>query len=246
MLFSYNWLKEYLVKLPEPKALAEALTMSGTEVESVKPVGAGLTNVITAQILSCEKHPNADKLQLCSVKTDAAEFSIVCGARNMKAGDKVALALPGAELPGGVKIKKSKIRGVESGGMMCSEVELGIKDTSSGIMILPEDTPLGVEVAKALGLDDFLLEVSVTPNRPDLLSVRGLAREIAAVTGAVFKDKTFTVEETGAPVDDMVTVSIENGGQDLYGRRDRRPCRRHGDRKHRKRRPVQKVHRARY
>ncbi|MBI5469490.1 MAG: phenylalanine--tRNA ligase subunit beta [Deltaproteobacteria bacterium] len=217
MLFSYNWLKEYLDRLPEPKVLADALTMSGTEVESVTPTGARLTNVVTAQVLSCDKHPNADKLQLCSVKTDTEEFSIVCGAKNMLPGDKVVLALAGAELPGGIKIKRSKIRGVESQGMMCSEVELGIKDTSNGIMILPEDTPLGKDITGVLGLDDFMMEVGITPNRADLLSVRGLSREVAAVTGATFRDKSVKVEETGGPVDEIVTVSIETGA----------PCRRY-------------------
>lgn len=210
MLFSYNWLKEYLDRIPEPKALADSLTMSGTEVESVTPAGARLSNVVTAQVLSCEKHPNADKLKLCSVRTDSEEYSIVCGASNMKPGDKVVLALSGAELPGGVKIKKSKIRGIESQGMMCSEVELGIKDTSNGIMILSQETPLGKDITDWLGLDDFMMEVGVTPNRADLLSVRGLAREISAVTGAAFKDKIVKVEEPGEPVERFVQVSIEN------------------------------------
>jgi len=209
MLVSYNWLKEYLDKLPEPKDLAEALTMSGTEVEGIERSGAALTNVVTARVLSCEKHPNADKLQLCSVETDTEKYQIVCGARNMKPGDKVVLALAGAQLPGGIKIKRSKIRGVESQGMMCSEVELGIKDTSNGIMILSEDTPLGKDVTKLLGLDDTLMEVSITPNRADLLSIRGLAREISAVTAEPIKTKTFSVEESGATVADIVTVSIE-------------------------------------
>lgn len=209
MLVSYNWLKEYLDRLPEPKALADALTMSGTEVESVKPAGARVTNVVTAEVLSCEKHPNADKLKLCSVETGTGKLSIVCGAKNMRPGDKVVLALEGAELPGGIKIKRSKIRGIESQGMMCSEVELGIKDTSNGIMILPEDTPLGRDITGILGLDDFMLEVSITPNRADLLCVRGLAREVAAVTGATFTDKPVAVEETGGPVDEIITVSIE-------------------------------------
>jgi len=207
MLFSYNWLKEYLEGAPAPDELSDRLTMSGTEIESVTRTGAAFTNVITAQIISCEKHPNADKLSYCKVRTDKEELAIVCGAKNMKAGDKVALAVNGAELPGGLKIKKSKIRGVESQGMMCSEVELGLKDTSSGLMILPPDTPLGVDYSAILG-SDYMMEAGITPNRGDILSIRGLAREAAAVTGARFIDKSFTVEEGGGPVEKAATVSV--------------------------------------
>src|SRR4030065_1028988 len=128
-----------------PSELAERLTMPGTEIESVTKTGANFTGVVTAQVITVDKHPNADKLSVCRVKTDKDEFGIVCGARNMKPGDKVALALIGAELPGGFMIKRSKIRGVESEGMMCSEVELGLKDTSDGILILSQSTPLGVD-----------------------------------------------------------------------------------------------------
>ncbi|MBW7956969.1 MAG: phenylalanine--tRNA ligase subunit beta [Deltaproteobacteria bacterium] len=219
MLFSYNWLKEYLEGAPPARELAERLTMTGTEIESVTEIGAGFTNVVTAQVLECEKHPNADKLSLCKVRTDKEELSIVCGAKNMKPGDKVALALPGAELPGGFKIKKSKIRGVESQGMMCSEVELGLKDTSEGIMILPEDAPLGVDFRTILGAD-FMMEAGITPNRADLLSIRGMAREAAAVTGAAFKDKEFKVDEAGRPIGECASVSIEKDA----------PCRRYAAR----------------
>ncbi|MBE7414300.1 MAG: phenylalanine--tRNA ligase subunit beta [Deltaproteobacteria bacterium] len=219
MLFSYNWLKEYLEGAPPARELAERLTMTGTEIESVAETGGGFTNVITAQVVECEKHPNADKLSLCKVRTGKEELAIVCGAKNMKPGDKVALALPGAELPGGFKIKKSKIRGVESQGMMCSEVELGLKDTSEGIMILPEDAPLGVDFRTILGAD-FMMEAGITPNRADLLSIRGMAREAAAVTQAVFKEKEFKVDEAGRPIAECATVSIEKGA----------PCRRYAAR----------------
>ncbi|MBI5492240.1 MAG: phenylalanine--tRNA ligase subunit beta [Deltaproteobacteria bacterium] len=204
-------------KLPSPKELADALTMAGVEVESITRTGAELNNVITARILSCAPHPNADRLQLCEVATDSQKYSIVCGARNMKAGDRVALALPGAKLPNGVIIKKSKIRGVESEGMMCSEVEMGIKETSEGIMILPEDTPLGADINKVLGPPDFLLEVGITPNRADLLSIRGLAREISAVLGLGFKDKSIEPVEGETDAADIASVNIEVGA----------PCRRY-------------------
>jgi phenylalanyl-tRNA synthetase beta chain len=141
VLYSYNWLKEYTDTALSAEELAERLTMSGIEVEAVTPAPTAIKGVVTAEILTIEKHPAADKLTVCEVKTDGESHTIVCGAKNMRAGDKVALALPGAELKGGVKIKKTKIRGVTSGGMMCSEVELGLAESSEGIMILPGDTP---------------------------------------------------------------------------------------------------------
>lgn len=216
MLFSYNWLREYLEGAPTPSELAEKFTMSGTEIESVTKTGANFTGVVTAQVVTVDKHPNADKLSFCRVRTDKSEFAIVCGAKNMKPGDKVALALTGAELPGDFKIKRSKIRGVESEGMMCSEVELGLKDTSDGIMILPPDTPLGVDFSSLIG-SDFIFEAGVTPNRADLLSIKGMAREAAAITGAVFHDKDFPVDEGEAAVTGFASVEIAPGA----------PCRRY-------------------
>jgi phenylalanyl-tRNA synthetase beta chain len=210
MLFSYNWLKEYLEGVCSPSELAERFTMTGTEIESVTKTGANFTGVVTAQVMTIDKHPNADKLSFCKVKTDKEEFSIVCGARNMKPGDKVALALIGAELPGDFKIKRSKIRGVESEGMMCSEVELGLKDTSEGILILPPDTPLGVDYSALVG-SDCMFEAGVTPNRADLLSIKGMAREAAAITGAVFHDKDFPVDEGEANVAGFASVEIAPG-----------------------------------
>ena len=166
--------------------LTDKLTMAGVEVEAASDLSGGIDGVITAEILEVGSHPNADKLSLCTVKSMDSTYTIVCGAKNMKAGDRVALALHGAMLPGGIKLKKSKIRGVASEGMMCSEVELGLANTSDGIMILPKDTELGVDIKDALGLNDHALEVCITPNRADCLSIRGLAREISAVTGAKF------------------------------------------------------------
>lgn len=211
MRVSYNWLKEYVDRLPEPNVLGEMLTMSGTEVESITSLAPAISGVITAQVFRVAKHPNADRLTLCEVNTGSDTLSIVCGATHMKPGDKVALALIGAELPGGFKIKASKIRGVESQGMMCSEVELGLKDASDGIMILPEDTPLGVDLKEALGLNDYMFALGVTPNRADLLSVKGVAREIRALTGEPLKDKSispYETGETGEAIKSLVTVSV--------------------------------------
>jgi phenylalanyl-tRNA synthetase beta chain len=206
VLFSYKWLKEYVDIDIAPRELAERLTMAGIEVEGVTGATGGVKGVLTAEVLTIRKHPDADRLTLCEVSTDAATYSIVCGAKNMKEGDKVALALPGTLLAGGVKIKKSKIRGVVSNGMMCSGVELGLTDTSEGIMILDEDTPLGVDINELLALDDTLFEVAILPNRPDILSTRGLAREISAVTGSRFTLKAVGGLEGGTLA---VPVTIE-------------------------------------
>jgi len=217
MLISYEWLREYIgdpSALPPPAALAEALTMSGTEVEGLS-TPARLEGVVTAEILSIGPHPNADRLSLCEVSTGDETLAIVCGAKNIKAGDKVALALVGARLPNPddpegrpFKIKKSKIRGVYSHGMICSEVELGIKDTSEGVMILAPETQPGRDINDALGLGETMMEACITPNRADLLSIRGMAREAAAVTGAVFKDRDVKVEEGNTDVASLVSVEI--------------------------------------
>ncbi|MBI3754949.1 MAG: phenylalanine--tRNA ligase subunit beta, partial [Deltaproteobacteria bacterium] len=189
MKISYNWLKQYIKALPPPAKLAEKLTMAGLEVEGIEALDKGIKGVVVAQILSVEKHPNADRLLFCKVKTDKGIHSIVCGARNMKAGDKVALALPGAMLPKGIKIEKTKIRGVESEGMMCSESELGLPPLQGGggIMILSQDLPIGKDFTETMGLNDYILNINVTPNRPDCLSILGIAREISAITKKMLK-----------------------------------------------------------
>ena len=197
MKLSYNWLKEYIRALPSPDKLAERLTMAGLEVEGIEAPGKDIKGVVIAQILSVEKHPNADRLSFCKVKTDKGIHSIVCGARNMKAGDKVALALHGTTLPRGIKIEKTKIRGVESEGMMCSESELGLKDASEGIMILPQDLPVGKDFTEAMGLNDIILNINVTPNRPDCLSILGIAREVAAITRCKMHEVRWKRSEVG-------------------------------------------------
>ncbi|MBI5238630.1 MAG: phenylalanine--tRNA ligase subunit beta [Deltaproteobacteria bacterium] len=210
MLFSYNWLKEYIDDIPLPLVLAERLTMAGIEVERITDTSNGVKGVITAVVLRVGDHPNADRLKLCEVSTGSDTFNIVCGAGNMKPGDKVALALCGAELPGGVRIKKSKIRGVESEGMLCSEPELGLKETSKGIMILPEDTVINIDFNEALGMNDFILDINITPNRPDLLSIKGLAREVSALYGSLLKVRETRVEESGQAVDGIINIAIES------------------------------------
>jgi phenylalanyl-tRNA synthetase beta chain len=180
MLASYNWIREFVDLKVSAEDLAEKLTMAGLEVEAVKKLGQGLEGVKTAKILKIAKHPNADRLSLCEVQCGKEVVSLVCGASNMKEGDKVVLAKPGTRLPNGLQIKVSTIRGVESNGMLCSETELGLAEKSEGIMILPRDIPDGKPLLEVLPLGDNLFEINVTPNRGDCLSMQGLAREVAA------------------------------------------------------------------
>src|SRR5512133_122502 len=184
MKVSYNWLKEFVAFEQDPAELSHLLTMLGLEVEGVETTGEGLDEVVVAIVEERAQHPNADKLSLCRVNNGKETLSIVCGAQNFQSGDKVALAQIGAVLPGDFKIKRSKIRGEESCGMLCSEKELGLADESAGIMVLPSGiAALGAPVFEALGLKDTLLEIGLTPNRADCLSVAGIARESAAKLG---------------------------------------------------------------
>ncbi len=208
MKILYSWLKEFVDTRLSPAGVQEALTMAGVEVSSCRFLGDGLGNVVTAKILDQGRHPNADKLSLCRVSDGASEYGIVCGAPNMKPGDVVALAKIGAKLPNGMEIKKAKIRGQSSEGMLCSEQELGLSEESAGILILPPDTPLGRPLAAAIGLDDWLLEVEITPNRGDCLSVLGVAREVAAITGERVALPDATVAESGPPASTLASVAV--------------------------------------
>jgi len=184
MRVPYGWVREFVEGLPEVEEVAERLTMSGLEVESVtRPDPRLVDGLVVARIVEMGKHPNADRLTLCRVNDGSEIVSIVCGATNHKAGDTVVLARPGTVLPDGRKITRSKIRGEESRGMLCSASEIGLGDDQGGIIILDASISPGQSAARILGIDDPVLEISVTPNRGDCLSVRGLAREIAAVCG---------------------------------------------------------------
>ncbi|MFZ2957557.1 MAG: phenylalanine--tRNA ligase subunit beta [Candidatus Ozemobacteraceae bacterium] len=177
-----SWLRDYIDIQMSPEKIAESLNMAGIEVEAVHQLGKDIKGVVTGKILTREKHPNADKLSLCTVDTgDVASLIIVCGADNMKPGDIVPVAKLGASLPGGIEIRRAKIRGVESFGMMCSKRELGLSEDHTGLYILPPDTPIGVDALKLLGLDDTVFEISITPNRGDALSHLGIARELSAI-----------------------------------------------------------------
>ena len=182
MKFSVNWLREFVDLPKNAKEIAELLTGAGVETENIETRGAKIDKVIVAQITASSRHPNADRLTVCEVDdASGTKRQIVCGATNYKVGDKVPLALPGAKLPNGLEIKKSKLRGVESEGMLCSPIELGLGKDASGLLILSQEAKVGAPIAD-LFPSDTILDVEITPNRGDLLSHFGLAREIAALT----------------------------------------------------------------
>lgn len=183
MKLPLDWLKESIDPGLAPAELGARMTMAGFELESIAPAAPPFNGVVVAEILAAERHPQADKLQVCRVSAGGAELQIVCGAANARAGLRTALAQVGAVLPGDLKIKAAKLRGVESAGMLCSAKELGLAEVSEGILELPADAPIGADLRAALGLDDTILEFAVTPNRGDAMSVRGLAREVGAITG---------------------------------------------------------------
>src|SRR5437870_10312920 len=187
MKFSVNWLREF-VDLPEkPDEIAELLNRAGIETKNIETRGANIDKVIVSQINASSRHPNADRLTVCEVHDGSGtKRQIVCGATNYKVSDRVPLALPGAKLPNGTEIRKSKLRGVESEGMLCSPIELGLGDDASGLLILPPDAKIGTPIGD-LFPEDTILDVEITPNRGDLLSHFGLAREIAALTGKKLK-----------------------------------------------------------
>ena len=197
MKFSVNWLREF-VDLPEnPEEIADLLTRAGVETENIETRGAKIKQVIVSQIVASSRHPNADRLTVCEVDDGSgSKRQIVCGATNYKVGDKVPLALPGAKLPNGLEIRKSKLRGIESEGMLCSPIELGLGEDSSGLLILTPDAKIGAPIAD-LFPTDTILDVEITPNRGDLLSHFGLAREIAALTEKKLKS---TARESKIPV----------------------------------------------
>ena len=187
MKFSVNWLHEFVDLPRNPEEIAELLTSAGVETENIETRGAKIDKVIVSQITASSRHPNADRLTVCEVNDGSGtKRQIVCGATNYKVGDKVPLALPGANLPNGTEIRKSKLRGVESEGMLCSPIELGLGEDASGLLILAPDAKIGAPIGDLFPADT-ILDVEITPNRGDLLSHFGLAREIAALSGRKLK-----------------------------------------------------------
>jgi phenylalanyl-tRNA synthetase beta chain len=184
MRIPYSWLTEWVSVPWSPKELGSRLTMAGLELEALEPAAPMFTGVAVAEILTAEQHPHADKLRVCRVSIGQGEpLQIVCGASNARAGLKSALAVVGAKLPEELTIEAAKLRGVESAGMLCSAKELGLADASSGILELPSDAPAGKDLRDYLALDEMILELNITPNRGDAMSVIGVAREVAALSG---------------------------------------------------------------
>ena len=211
MLISLDWLKQYVDIKEDINQLENALTMIGQEVEAIDVQGKDLNNVVIGQIIEYGKHPNSDKLTLLKVDIGEEEkLQIICGAPNHKLGDKVVVAKIGAVLPGDFKIKKSKIRDVESCGMLCSQVELGIGEDKDGIIILPEDAPIGEEYRKYAGMDDVIFELEITPNRPDCLSHIGIAREVAAYYGRKVKYPSYALNEVIESTNNYAKVRVED------------------------------------
>ena len=185
MRISLQWLSEWLDReLPPPRELASRLTMAGLEIEGVASAAPPLPGVVVGEIVAREKHPNADTLSVCTVDTGSERVQVVCGAPNARQGMKAPFATIGARLPGGLEIKQARLRGLDSFGMLCSARELGLSEESSGLLELPPELQTGAALVEALGLDDTVLEVNLTPNRGDCMSVMGVAREVATLTGS--------------------------------------------------------------
>ncbi len=208
MKVSLDWLKDYVDIRVGVKELVNLLTMAGLEVESATPLGQGFEKVMVAEIQSIRRHPNADRLSLVEARIPDGTFQVVCGATNIREGQKVPLAVAGAKLPNGIEIKKSKIRGQVSEGMLCSEIELGLGQDASGIMILDSDLSLGANLGKALGLADTILDISITPNRPDCLCVIGIAREIAALTDQRLNYPALSLSDEGSEIHQRTSVTL--------------------------------------
>ena len=210
MKVTYNWLKEYVDFDFSVDELSHRLTMAGLEVDAIERLGEGLDSVIVARLADVSPHPDADRLTVCQVETGGETCQVVCGATNHKTGDLVAFAQVGTVLPGDFKIKKSKIRGQLSQGMLCSEKELGLSEEAAGILILAEDLPLGQPFFEAAGLKDVQFELGLTPNRSDCLSVVGVAREVAAMTGNTLRLPEVQIAESATDINQKSSVQLED------------------------------------
>src|SRR6058998_3657720 len=194
MKFSVNWLREFVDLPKNGEELADLLTRAGVETKNIETRGAKIDNVIVSQIIASARHPNADRLSVCEVEdASGTKRQIVCGATNYKVGDKVPLALPGTKLSNGTEIRKSKLRGVESEGMLCSAIELGMGSDAAGLLILSSEAKVGAPISD-LFPSDTILDVEITPNRGDLLSHFGLAREIVALINKKMRAETRPVK----------------------------------------------------
>ncbi|UTF61144.1 phenylalanine--tRNA ligase subunit beta [Gilvimarinus sp. DA14] len=208
MKVSESWLREWINPEIDTQAIVDQLTMAGIEVDATEPVAGEFTGVYVGQIISIEQHPDADKLRVCQVAghPDGGEVQVVCGAPNARAGIKIPFATVGAKLPGDFKIKKAKLRGVESFGMLCAQTELQAGDDDDGLWELAEDAPVGTDLREYLNLNDTVIEVDITPNRGDCLSVRGLARELGVINRHPVSE--VAAEPVAAAIDSELTVTL--------------------------------------
>lgn len=211
MRVPYSWLAEWVDVSWNARELGSRLTMAGFELDALEPAAPEFTQVVVAEIISAERHPQADKLQVCRVSAGKGTepLQVVCGASNARAGLKTALAMVGASLPGGLDIKAAKLRGAESFGMLCSAKELGLSDTSSGIVEFAADAPVGTPVRDYLELNDCVLELNITANRGDAMSIIGIAREVAALAGKKLKDPHLATAAPAGSSDDRFPVSLD-------------------------------------
>jgi phenylalanyl-tRNA synthetase beta chain len=211
MKFSESWLRSLVDTQLSSEELSHLLTMAGLEVEGLEPVAPQFNDVVVARVLEVVKHPDADRLNVCKVDTGRGEATtIVCGAPNVAVGLRVPCALPGAKLPGDFTIKIAKVRGIESSGMLCSAKELGVAEEASGLLVLPDDAPVGQSIREYLDLDDNQFELKLTPNRADCLSLAGVAREVAAIAAVSFKP--VEVPEVAATLADRRPVVLDAPG----------------------------------
>ena len=207
MKISLQWLRDWVETGDDVPALSHALTMAGLEIEGIHRAGPVLSGIVVGEVLSIEKHPDAEKLNVCRVSNGREELQIVCGAPNVRAGMKAPLAQIGAKLPNGTEIKKAKLRGVESNGMLCSARELGLSEESNGLLDLPSILTTGQDLVQALQLDDTILEVNLTPNRGDCMSVAGVAREVSAARSVPLKAPA--ISPVAASIQDTFPVRLE-------------------------------------
>ncbi|MFT5677401.1 MAG: phenylalanyl-tRNA synthetase beta chain, partial [Paraglaciecola sp.] len=207
MKFSEMWLREWVNPSITTEQLSDQLSMAGLEVDAVEPVAAEFSGVVVGEVVECGQHPNADKLQVTKINVGEDELlDIVCGAPNCRQGIKVAVAKVGAVLPGDFKIKKAKLRGEPSFGMLCSFSELGLSDDHDGILELPLDAPIGTDIRDYLNLNDVSIEVDLTPNRADCLGMRGLAREVGVLNQAEVSEPV--IAPVTAAIDDIRNITL--------------------------------------
>lgn len=208
MKVTYNWLKSYTHFEQTPEELVNTLTMIGLEVESLQSINWDFDGIVVGKVVKKSAHENADRLWICEVDVGSKNLNIVCGAPNVEVGQKVPVAIEGTKLPNGTIIKQAKIRGIESQGMICSEAELGISSRSDGIMVLDENVEFGQKLRDTLKDGDSVIDIDVTPNRPDCLGVIGIARDIAAFSGTELNKPELNLKETEQPISELIKINI--------------------------------------